>query len=326
MSKKSAYTMLAVLVGLLLLGTAAFVRTGQAQGPQPVCRKEACAANCLAHVYVLGQQGLGPFVAWYDTAYTLTGCRDPNWWTAFQYLLDIAAEVVGAPGGDTMDCQSMILGQYSVCAGKCEQNPCRYAPNVRVQFPACGQGSVTLRVDNARTETLHEYAPDAYTRAFDAFLYLQREGGEELLLRRESVPTLAYPNWVLSGGYGQCLAQYGSDNHRCQLLSFFVQPTFIEFAEFAEFAVGWGDGLYNMEPLISSSKGMSGSPSEGYVVLESDGDSVTFAPGDVSGWVWRRTRTRSWWFGGGKWSDWTDTVERWDASGGTKRIAIHLSL
>jgi len=307
---KAVGAVVAVLAGLLfLLGTAAFVRAGELQARQPACLKEACAANCLAHVYVLGQQGLEPFVRWYDTAYTNTGCKDPNWWTAFQYLVALAAEFVGAPGGYTMDCRSMVLGQYSVCARECEQNPCRYAPNVRVQFSDCGQGSAAVEVSNARGETLPEYTPSAYTRAFDVFLYLQREGGRELLLRRESVPTLAYPNWVISGGYDRCRVEYG-DNHRCELLSLFVQPTSTEFA------VDWGDGLYNMQPLISSSKGMSGSPSEGYVVLDSDGDSVTFAQGDVSGWVWRRTRTRSWWFGWGKWSDWTDTVEPWDAYGG----------
>ncbi|MGC8946458.1 MAG: hypothetical protein ACP5N6_09940 [Anaerolineae bacterium] len=89
----------AVLAGLLLIGRAVFVLAGPERSPQQACLQNACAANGVAHIYILGWRNLGTYIGWYDTAYTLAGCRDPDGWTAFQYLLSIASELVGAPGG-----------------------------------------------------------------------------------------------------------------------------------------------------------------------------------------------------------------------------------
>ena len=120
------------------------LRKAHAQGPQAACRVDACAANCLSYQYVLGMGNLDTFIRWYDTAFRLAGCGDPDWWQNFTFLLAVAADIIGAPGGYTLDCRSMVLGQYDVCLNQCKSNPCRYAPNVRAQITGCSQGVLSV--------------------------------------------------------------------------------------------------------------------------------------------------------------------------------------
>ncbi|MBC7317532.1 MAG: hypothetical protein H5T70_14010, partial [Chloroflexi bacterium] len=93
----------------------------------------------------------------------------------------------------------------------------------------------------------------------------------------------------------------------CNMLALFIQPS--EHG----FDIPWGNGLYDMTSLIASSDGMGGQASEGWVLLSSDGDRVTFSQGMVSGLVWVRERTKS---GFGSWSAWNDTVSTWSAYNG----------
>jgi hypothetical protein len=302
-----ALPLLAIVLGVVL-GLAGSSGS-RAQGPQTACRVNACAANCVSYQYVLNARNLSGFVRWYDSAYTLTGCDDPDWWQNFQFLLAIAAEIVGAPSGYILDCRQMVLGQYSVCLDQCESNNCRYAPNVRARMNSCSQGAVSVTVDNERASGLPEYDPTAYSRAFPLSLWLNRDGGRQLLLYRADETTLAYPNWVISGGYDSCRQQY--TDARCDLLEMFIQPSETGID------LDWGDGLYNMTSLIASSSGASNTASQGYVDLNSDGNSVTMSQGDVSGFTVVHVRTKS---GFGSWSSWSTSVSSWNAYGGNHTV------
>ena len=287
----------------------------RADGPEAACRQEACAANCVAYQFVLGHGNLNTFSFWYDSAYTLTGCDDPDWWTNFSFLLSIAAEIVGAPGGYTMDCREMTVGQYSVCMDQCEDNPCRYAPNVRTTLDACGQGEFAVTYDNDRGESAPEYQPTAYSRDFAADVYLTGPSGTPLLLARQDVPTLAYNNWILwSSAVDTCPAIVGDS--RCDILAMFDQPTS------QTYELDWGDGLYDLWANMANNSGVDSWPGDDHLRLLSDGDTVTIEQGPLSGYIWEHRRTR---VGLGDWGPWQDTVTPWDASGGAVTITNHES-
>ncbi len=304
------FAVLLVAVGLYLAWGWPLMQRARAQGAQPVCDQEACAANCLSYQYVLNDGGLDQFVRWYNSAYVLTGCDDPEWEHNLEFLVTMAAGIVGAPEGATLSCRDMMLGQESVCLSQCATNHCRYAPNLRVTANTCEQGLAAFTLDNDRGETAPEYEPNAYTRQFDTVVWLQKDGGRRLLLGKQDVPSLSHSNWVVSGGYAQCLAEYNDE--KCELLEIYVQPS--EYP----LDVAWGDGLYDMTGLIASSSGMGGSASGGAVDLMSDGDSVTFSQGYVSGFAWVRERHKSGW---GSWSGWSESVQAWNAYSGQTTLS-----
>ena len=308
--------LLALAIVLLQAGFAVAPPPALSDGPQSNCRQNACAADCVAYQFALGHRNLEVFSRWYDTAYTITGCDDPDWLTNALFLLDIAAEVVGAPGGYTMDCREMALGQYSVCSNQCEANACRYAPNVRTTLDSCGQGALTATFDNARGETLPEYQPTAYARPFNSTAWLTGPTGTRLLLARQEVPALSYPNWITTGNaVASCQAQF--TDTRCGILEMFDIPSEHSFD------VPWGSGLYDLWGLMGSNSGMDSAPGDDHIRLNSDGDSITIEQGLVSGFVYERWRTKSGW---GNWSGWSESVSAWNAYGGDQTITNHESM
>jgi hypothetical protein len=270
--------LLPVLVGLAVLWIT--MEKPPVQAAEARCRHDVCVANCLAYQYFLA--GENNFYAWYDTAYRLTDCNQSTWETAAYFLLDLAAEVFEAPGGATMQCWQMILGQSSVCSTQCNNaNPkdCRYAPNVRADLATCQAGQVTVNYDNPSADM--EYNATAYSRQFPARAFLQRNGGQRLMVYKADMPSINISNWIVNGGQTGCLTQYGDS--RCNLLDPFLKPSEVT----ADINTSSG-ALFDLTSLINSSSGADSSPADGYIALKSDGDSVTFKQGFVSGkvYVW----------------------------------------
>ena len=85
-----------------------------------------CAGNCVVDQIFL-HEGMGDAAAenayygWFDSYYELAGCGDPAWRTDLEFLLDLAAEFVDAPGGTTMQCWQGLAGQASVCGDDCAE-------------------------------------------------------------------------------------------------------------------------------------------------------------------------------------------------------------
>jgi len=260
----------------------------------------------LAHQHFLA--GRNNYYAWYDSAYNLTGCNQAAWRTAAELLLSVAAELVDAPGGYTMQCWQMILGQLSVCANQCDNyfiEDCRYAPNVRTTIKDCQQGSVSAEVDNYRNANRAlEYQPNSYSRNFGLYIYLQRNGGHKLLLSRYDIPSLSYPGvWITDAAIEQCRTQY--NDNRCDLLEPFLRPSGTGIT------LEWSNvgALIDLSGVTKNHNGIDSQPSEGYVRLLSDGDSFTVQRGPYAGYkyVWEHNITK------GTYNEW---VEVWNAYSG----------
>ena len=301
---------LTVLLCLLLLGTThgSWPRAHPvaAQGGGSQCLHNACTTNCLAYQYFLA--GHNNYYAWYDSAYVLTGCDMPAWRTAAEFLLAVAAELLGAPGGYTMQCWQMVLGQLSECSRQCNDHfirNCRYAPNVRTIITDCRQGYLSVEVDNYRNaEKAPEYQPNAYSRKFNLYVYLQREGGQKLLLARYEMPSLRHPDvWINDAALAECRRQY--NDNRCDLLEPFLQP------QATSVTLPWSSlgGLINLDGITKNHKGIDSAPSDGYIRLEGDGDRVTIKQGPYAGYkyVWEHNISK------GTYNEW---VEEWNAYNG----------
>ena len=312
MARQSMSRMLTVVLACLLVSAVAAATVWlrpvptQAQSGNPQCLHNACTTNCLAYQYFLA--GRNNYYAWYDTAYELTGCSESGWSMAAQFLLDVAAELVEAPGGVTMQCWQMILGQLSVCADQCDEHSipdCRYAPNVRTTITNCQQGSVSAEVDNYRNANLAlEYAPNAYSRQFSVYMYLQRNGGQRLLIGKQDMPSLRYPGvWINDAALAQCRAQY--NDNRCDLLDPFLAPDSVDAT------LDWGNSgaLIDLSGLTKNHQGIDSQPSDGYVSLLSDGDRFTIQQGLYSGYkyVWEHNYTQG---------TYRESVEPWNAYAG----------
>ncbi|MGQ9792256.1 MAG: hypothetical protein ACUVSF_01070, partial [Anaerolineae bacterium] len=302
---------------LLLLGTlyglGPQVHHVAAQDGNPQCLHNTCTTNCLAYQYFLS--GRNNFYAWYDTAFRLTGCDMPAWRVAAEFLLAVAAEFLDAPGGYTMQCWQMILGQLSVCSDQCAEYhtpDCRYAPNARVTITSCQQGNISAEVDNYRNASrLPEYVPNAYTRNSSVYFYLQRNSGHKLLIGKYDIPSLSYPGvWITDAAISQCRAQY--NDMRCDLLEPFLQPNRTDIT------LDWSSmgALIDLSGATKNHNGIDSQPSDGYVRLLSDGDSVTIQRGAYAGYkyVWEHNVTQ------GTYSEW---VEPWNASSGDVTFTNH---
>jgi len=301
---------LTVLLCLLLLGTthSSWPRAHPvaAQGGAPQCLHNACTTNCLAYQYFLA--GHNNYYAWYDTAYELTGCDMPAWRTAAEFLLAVAAELLGAPGSYTMQCWQMVLGQLSECSRQCNDHfirDCRYAPNVRTTITDCRQGYLSVEVDNYRNaEKVPEFQPNAYSRKFNLYVYLQLEGGQKLLLARYEMPSLRYPGvWINDAALAECRRQY--NDNRCDLLEPFLQP------QATSMTLPWSSlgGLINLDGITENHEDIDSAPSDGYIRLEGDGDRVTIRQGPYAGYkyVWEHN------ISAGTYNEW---VEEWNAYNG----------
>jgi hypothetical protein len=308
--------------GILWLATAAGGAARRADAAaQPRTRHNTCAGNCVVDQIFLHER-LGDaaaenaFYGWYDSYYELAGCGDPAWRTDLEFLLDLAAEFAGAPGGTTMQCWQGLAGQASVCGDDCSAFAVadgRWAPNVHVAWESAEQAYATVRVDNssnvARYEGLSELEPNAYSRRFVLSAYLQFGAGEKLLIQRVEMPSLSFPNWITRGGWDGCATQYGADDSRCRLLAALDTPADTTLS------LDVGDGLlYDLSPQVSDTHGVNGSfAADGYVRLLSDNDRLTIGQGDWSGVYVVRTHNLE---TGGH----SVEVHPWDASGGAVTI------
>lgn len=265
---------------------------------EPRTVPNACMGNCVVDVNFLhagmgDTQAKNAFHAWYDTYYTLTGCDDPAWKTDLFFLLDVAGEIVGAPGAPTLQCWQGLMGQASLCADSCAEYfipHAKYAPNVRLTLGAGQPGLLEVTLDNdANLNSLPELQPNAYSRQFHLLTTLQREGGSALLVNDTAMPSLSFPNWVTRGGYSDCASAYGADADRCRLLDGLNTPSE------ASAAVEFLDGvLYDLSGQVDDLSDASGSFSaDGFVRLLSNNDSLTINQGDFAGYVWVKTHNLS---------------------------------
>ncbi|MGB9578170.1 MAG: hypothetical protein ACPL3S_02745, partial [Halothiobacillaceae bacterium] len=209
----------------------------------------------------------------------------------------------------------MILGQLAVCADQCSGyfiTDCRYAPNVRTTITDCWQGSVSAEVDNYRNaDRVLEYQPNAYSRRFNLYFYLQRDDGPKLLLAKYEMPTLRYPGvWITEAAIVECRRQY--NDNRCDLIEPFVQPASTDVT------LNWSSlgALINLEGITKNHKGIDSQPSDGYIQLFQDEDSVTILQGPYSGYkyVWEHNISK------GTYDEW---VEPWSAHNGDVTFTNH---
>ena len=275
-----------------------------ADGPEERCVGNACVGDCLSYQYFLSKS-YEPWCRWYDTAYGLTGCGESAWKTSAEFLLDIAAELVEAPGAVRMQCWQMVMGQASVCSDQCEVNNCRYAPNVRLTLDSGAQGYTAVTVDNRdHSGGVPEREPTAYSRNFATYLYLRHGEGQKLLMDRWDVSSLSYPNWITRSGLDTCIRENGADDQRCRLLAPFGKPSE------ASHELNWGDGgLIDLTSLTKNPQGIDSQPSDGYIALKANGDRITVQQAALSGYVyvWEHNLSKN---------TYSETVSPWNASGG----------
>lgn len=286
---------------------------------QPVTIHTACSGNCVADLNFL-HSSMGDtsakesFHHWFDTAYRLTDCGENALKTDVLFLIDVFADSVGAPGGNTMQCWQMLAAQGAQCGDSCSEyfiEDAEYGPNVQVTLGSAGPGSLEVNLDNSSNMgNLPELEPNAYSRRFHLKTSLQLNGGTWLLLNDSEIPSLSYPNWITRGGYDDCISGYGSDTTRCKLLEYFLTSN--AYSQPISFYNG---ALYDLSEQVYSLSDANGSFSQdGFIRLLSDGDSITIKQGPFAGLVWVKTHNKSN-------DNHSQTVYAWDASAGDVEIA-----
>jgi hypothetical protein len=281
----------------------------------------ACSGDCVADVIFLhsqmGNQAAENFYhAWYDTYYEKTGCGDSSWRTDIEFLIEVVAEIVEAPGAPTMHCWQGLVGQGKVCSDQCNQyfiKNDKYAPNVKLGLNQGNPGNIEISIDNqSNLNKLPEYQPNAYSRQFPLRTYLKYGDGESLLVNEQQMPSLSYPNWILQGGLDTCMQQYGAESHRCQILSGFDLPSSTSTS------IDFLDGvLYDLTGQTSNENGVNGSFSQdGYIRLLSDGNHITINQGPYAGYSMVKTHNL-------ENGQHTVAVFPWDANAGAVTITNH---
>lgn len=316
-SKKLA--VFAILAGMALLFSVS-VSTAQSD-TQPRALHNACVANCVLemnfiHSNMGNSMARNAYHAWYDTYYTLTGCDDPAWKTDLLFLFDIVSELVGAPGGTTMQCWQGLAAQAAGCSDTCSEYflpDANYAPNLRLSLLSGSPGSLEVSLNNqVHTETLPERETLAYSRRFPLRTYLSLNGGTALLVNDSEMPSLSFPNWITQGGYDDCVTAYGVEDNRCKLIQSLVVPA--EISASASFMDG---ALYDLSNQITAQDGASGSfTQDGFIILYSDEDSITIQRGPYAGLAWSKTHNKST-------GSHTQQIEAWDAQNGDVTITNH---
>lgn len=318
MGKKIAYLLLFLGVGVTFFFMTHQIDAGA--GSQARVTHSACVGNCVVDVYFLHSE-MGDSVAkevyhrWYDTYYKLTSC-DASWGSRFSFLMDVIGEIVGAPGAPTLQCWQGVMGQADVCDRACREYfipDAKYAPNIKLSLLSGGQGHAEVKVDNhANLDALPELSVNAYSRKYRLDAYLQLEDGTPLLIHRQEMASLSFPNWIGRSGYNDCVSSFGIDDRRCSILSAFLIPD--EVTASIEFMNG---ALYDLTRQVVSLNDAEGSFSQdGYVRLLGDGDSLTIRQGDFAGLAWIKTHNTSK-------DTHTQEVVAWDARQGAVTITNH---
>jgi len=292
MVKKKNHASLFVLGGVLAILFCAFHLSAFGQS-QPRLSHPDCVGDCVVDVYFLHSE-MGDTAAknfyhnWFNTYYDLTECNT-SWKSEFSFLLDVISDIVGAPGAPTLQCWQGVLGQARTCEQACNNYFIRdgkYAPNVKLTLNEGDQGHLEVTVDNhSNREAIPELETNAYSRKFNLNIYLKWNDGEPLLIHKQEMPSLSFPNWIKRMGYDDCINAYGIDDDRCSILEAFLIPD--ETTTTVDFLNGV---FYDLTDQVESLSDAEGSfRQNGYIRLLSNGDSITIKQGDFSGFAWIKT-------------------------------------
>jgi len=277
---------------------------------EPRCLHNVCVANCLAQQCFLGWDNFLAYDGWFRSVYEGTGCGGAAWKSIAGVLLSLAGSAVQAPSGATLSCWQLLMAQAYLCSDDCG-NDCCYAPNVHMTLVTPGEGYTAIKVDNCdHSGGLPEREPNAYSRDFNTYFYLSYEEGQKLLLENWYVTSLSYPNWIIWHGVDDCLDSLspGDDDTKCKCLASFARPSSLSRN------LDWGDGgLIDLTGFTKNAHGIDSNPSDGYIALKSDGDSITInQEHGLSGYVYECKNN-------------SETVATWDASGGDQTFTNYES-
>ncbi len=259
---------------------------------EPKVSHKACVTHCVMDQTVLRSsmgdtQARNAYHGWFDSYYELTGCSQSAFRNVLEFALDIIGDVVDAGGGTTMQCWQGLLAQADLCSDACSDYfipNAKYGPNVRVMLDGGVPGSLAVTLSNNDYGYMPEETPNAYSLKFYLDTFIQLDGGTQLMVDHTFMPSMSYSNWVTRGGMDDCIRAYGTDAERCNLLEGFNMPDSIPAA--VEFMDG---AFYDLTDYVKKSSGKSGSFSnDGFVVLKSDGNSVTIKQGPFSGYAWTK--------------------------------------
>jgi len=307
-----------LLLIFMMMGTALFIvaRAPVSASTQPRVSHSACTTHCVMDENVLRSsmgdtQAKNAYHSWFDTFYRLTGCSDSAFKNIIEIMVDIAGDLTGGGGGTTMQCWQELLAQAASCSDLCSDYfvpNAKYGPNVRVILDGGVPGEMAVTLTNNDYGYLPEEKPNAYSLKFYVNTSLSLNGGTAMMIDQTFMTSLSYSNWITRGGMDDCISAYGADSERCQLLSGFNTPSETSLS------VDFYDGAFYDISGYASTSGAAGSfSSDGYVILDSDEDSVSIQQGPYAGFAWTKIHNKS----TGKH---TSQISRWDASSGAVTI------
>jgi len=284
---------------------------------EPRLSHNICVAHCVIDTTILRSnkgdtQAKNEYHGWYDTYFEGTGCNQSSWRTMFEYLLSVIGEIVGSPGGATLQCWQGLLALTHQCSGQCSDYfiaNAKFGPNVRLTKDVGAPGYFDVTLDNNNHGYLPEESPNAYSLHFDLLSSLQLNDGTALLFDQRAMPSMSFSNWITRGGLSDCLTEYGTDDTRCELLAT------MDTANIIPVSVDFYDGaLYDLSDHFSDAHGVNGTFSEdGYVLLDSNDETITIDQGDYRGYFWTKINNKSKGFQ-------TNEITYWDANGGSITI------
>lgn len=181
-----------------------------------LCRVDSCNGACSMEVLALGS--LAQFDVYVEEISNLTNCDQGELGAAFDVAFDVASDLASIDTGAYLSCGNVWAGEAYVCNPHCEDNPCLYAPNLRVSItstdPSIDQ-EVWITLNNGVSGDGLDAT--AITGGIDLIASIQYTGWEDAIpFAWYKLPSLGYPGlgWSTNAAAG-CL----DDSTRCHFLN-----------------------------------------------------------------------------------------------------------
>jgi len=246
----------------------------QSNNPAPQCRKDSCTGACTMETLVWGS--LATFNTYMDVITPLTGCDKGEIASAFDVAFDAASELASIDTGAFLSCWDVWAGVQSTCANACDNNACRYAPDLHVSITnkddLVSDQAISISLNNSVATSGLDTT--AITGGIDLIASIQYQGWDEAIpYAWYELPSLGYPElgWSTTAAAG-CT----DDSDRCDFLNTLAAT---QLNQDISIPIPPQEGVYNLENLVSSSAGVDSDLNSGVAKLLNGDDRVTMNTG-----------------------------------------------
>ncbi len=305
-----------IFVLLLLVITTTADVPAKSTDDDPELKYSACVYHCMMEQDFIHskmnnyQSASNAYYAFMRRFWRNSSCED----IGIIDILEVAIAVSGAPGGASMSCYQLLLAQTLGCKETClKAQPANsaYGANVNLTAKKKSPGYLEVGLENRISDGEPKYISNGYSGPFYLTTTLQLNEGTRLVVDRQEMPNMSFPNWITSQSVGaqQCPYSDAECPSCCRILRDLDTPSYVSTT--VEFLDGV---LYDLTDQVSNKKGVTGSFNrDGYVILEGNGDTLTINQGPYAGVKWTKVHNKSK-------DTHTQSVQYWDASSGKVTI------